>query len=185
MKLVLESDVVLHLSNLLTVPNEDLRLESAWYDRHYSTNYHLLQPMKLNSNIYLANIMFCRCLTNIAAGDHTGTRQVLAAVPNMMPILDGTRDSVALQDQICWAIGNIAGDCDEFRTILLANGCLMVITKFLQARISDIVEIRKSETWGAFDSTAVTAVSPAQTAAWALSNLARGKISSEPFVTSG
>jgi len=107
------------------------------------------------------------CLTNIATGDHTQTAHVLQAVPDLLHLL--ASGDASLQEQACWAIGNIAGDSDEFRAALVANGALAPLLTFLAAS---------------------TAAQPpqstcAQTAAWAVSNLSRGSTSTAAFVTSG
>ena len=81
----------------------------------------------------------------------------------MIQVLLSDRDSVELKDQICWAIGNVAGDSDEFRQVLLANGCLPAVLKQLQQTI--LVALAQVEEG---------VLEKARTAAWALSNLARG-----------
>ena len=134
-----------------------------------------------------------RCLTNIANGDHKQTGSVLCAVPYMIEILSSSatgavaalrRDSVELLEQICWAIGNIAGDCDEYRTILVSNGCLSAVLTFLESSVADIV--RNKDTVPRFGAPVNDRPSTAaQTAAWALSNLSRGKISGQIFIDTG
>ena len=141
-------------------PGEDMRLICL----------HLLFQLTLDCSI-------ChRCLTNIANGDHKQTGSVLCAVPYMIEILSSNsttrRDSTELLEQICWAIGNIAGDCDEYRNVLISNGCLPAVIAFLESSVSD--NTRSSGLCTA-----------AQTAAWALSNLSRGKVLGQIFLETG
>ena len=68
--------------------------------------------------------MFHRCLTNIAAGSFEQTQAVLSAMPRLIQILSSDVEAASIKEQVCWTIGNIAGECDEFRATLLANGCL-------------------------------------------------------------
>jgi hypothetical protein len=153
----------------------------------------------------------CRCLTNIATGDHEETAEVLPAVPHMIDILMQNRDSIALQEQICWAIGNIAGDCDEFRFKLLGNGCLPAVLRFLENSVMQLVTPPSSSSASSSSSSSPSRtqeaaavavaggssssgggggdegalVAAAQTGAWTLSNLARGSVPGSVFVESG
>eukprot|EP01032_Pedospumella_encystans_P011099 gene11099-12932_t len=146
---IIESGLPLFLSSLLASPNEDIRIEAAW------------------------------CLTNIANGDHKQTGSVLCAVPYMIEILSSSatgavaalrRDSAELLEQICWVIGNIAGDCDEYRTILVSNGCLPAVLTFLESSVADIV--RNKDAVPRFGAPVNDRPSTAaQTAAWALSKV--------------
>lgn len=52
-------------------------------------------------------------------------------------------------EQCAWALGNVAGECEELRNILLAQGALLSLARMMQSNKS----------------------STARTAAWALSNL--------------
>lgn len=94
------------------------------------------------------------------------------------------RDSTELLEQICWAIGNVAGDCDEYRNILISNGCLPAVLAFLESSIVDNVRSKSAipRAGAPFDERPSTA---AQTAAWALSNLSRGKIPGKIFMDTG
>lgn len=83
-------------------------------------------------------------------------------------LLEGS--SIALKEQICWAIGNVAGDSDDFRSVLLANGCLKPLIKFL-TEVATAVPTDASN--------------PAQTVAWAISNVARGSTPASLFIESG
>jgi hypothetical protein len=144
-----------------------------------------------------------RCLTNIATGDHLETAAVLCAVPNMVEILNSnsgstagslSRDSVQLQEQLCWALGNIAGDSDEHRSVLIGNGALRAVLSFLEARVSTlqgaIHDLLNAPGHPQDSSAGEHALPPvvctaAHTAAWTLSNLARGKVSAHLFADTG
>ena len=114
------------------------------------------------------------CLTNIATGTQQQTKQVLHAVPILLQIISG--NCVLLSEQACWTIGNVAGDSDEFRTTLIANGSIHALGDFLQ----------KSITAAAADPTNTDLHNTrASTASWALSNLARGSSTARSFIDVG
>eukprot|EP00752_Nemacystus_decipiens_P004524 g4131.t1 len=91
------------------------------------------------------------CLTNIASSYSRHARTILGATPQLISFLSAPNP--ALQEQALWALGNIAGDSAEFREMLHANGALLPILRLLQHPPS---------------------IGIARTAAWAVSNLARG-----------
>ena len=109
------------------------------------------------------------CLTNIASGDHRQTTIVLKAVPVLLQILGGTNPN--LQDQASWTIGNIAGDSDEFRHVLIANGAVKPLVDYALASAAASVSTQHNET-----------CDRARTAAWALSNLTRGATPAAEFM---
>lgn len=128
------------------------------------------------------------CLTNLATGDHDQTNAVLEAVPVLLQVLESS--DISLQEQVCWTIGNIAGDCDEFRIILIANGCVLPITRFMCNCLRFIDKHTEYDSSGRDMSTAVsndlsTMISKLQTTVWAISNLVRGATHAEPFLTAG
>lgn len=59
------------------------------------------------------------------------------------------KSSMPVAEQCAWALGNVAGECEELRNILLAQGALLSLARMMQSNKS----------------------STARTAAWALSNL--------------
>jgi hypothetical protein len=102
-------------------------------------------------------------LSNIASGTHDEAQHVLAAVPYLVGFLTGPEP--ALREQSLWALGNLAGDGPEFRQILHANGVLGPAAHVY---------------------TSTTSSTTATTAAWALSNLAKGRATPAlPFLTAG
>eukprot|EP00249_Psilotum_nudum_P019946 c27487_g1_i5 orf=639-2306(-) len=91
------------------------------------------------------------CLTNIASGDSYQTRAVMPALPFLIAHL-GERSAVHVAEQCAWAIGNVAGEGEDLRETLLAQGALFPLGRLLLSNRS----------------------STARTAAWALSNLIKG-----------
>ncbi|XP_042397990.1 importin subunit alpha-2-like isoform X1 [Zingiber officinale] len=91
------------------------------------------------------------CLTNIAAGDPEETKSLMPALPLLVAHI-GEKSLVAIAEQCAWALGNVAGEGEELRNILLAQGALLPLARLM---MSD-----KGST--------------ARTAAWALSNLLKG-----------
>ncbi|XP_008793530.1 importin subunit alpha-2 [Phoenix dactylifera] len=91
------------------------------------------------------------CLTNIAAGEPEETRSLLPALPLLIAHL-GETSSVPVAEQCAWALGNVAGEGDELRNVLLAQGALLPLARLMLSN----------------------KVSTTRTAAWALSNLIKG-----------
>ena len=91
------------------------------------------------------------CLTNVAGGEHDDALLVIDAAPYFITYLTG--NNKPMQEQALWAIGNLAGDCQEFRNRLFQNGALIpMVELFKSSKVPEIVS----------------------TSAWAISNLARG-----------
>ena len=113
----------------------------------------------------------------------------LEAAPELLSCIDG--DEASLSEQACWTLGNIAGDSDELRSILVKNGAVWPIVKLLSQEVggdqwkskyyererahlcqysggSNLSVGKRKPSW------ADLGFLRAQTAAWALSNLARG-----------
>lgn len=91
------------------------------------------------------------CLTNIAAGEPEETKALVPALPLLIAHL-GEKSSMSVAEQCAWALGNVAGEAEDLRDILLAQGALLPLARLM---LSD-----KGST--------------ARTAAWALSNLIKG-----------
>ncbi|KAL9959731.1 hypothetical protein ACROYT_G033083 [Oculina patagonica] len=103
------------------------------------------------------------CITNLATGVHEDTMKVLkASAAYLITYLSG--QNVQLQDQCAWALGNFSGDSQECRDILRAQGIIVPMVNLLKSPISAVV----------------------QSAAFALSNLARGdQIVAEELLQAG
>jgi hypothetical protein len=142
--------------------------------------------------IMMCYFFFLRCLTNIGSGDTDQTREILPAVPLLLQILSGNT-SVLLSEQACWVIGNIAGDSDECRDVLIKNGALKPVAEFLLSTaatsnsnlLNNINSPSHSHSISFSDSQESQSHTPSQTAAWALSNLARGSTSGHLFLSLG
>ncbi|KAG5002954.1 hypothetical protein JHK86_027093 [Glycine max] len=81
------------------------------------------------------------CLTNIAAGNPEETEALLPALPLLIAHLG-----------VCLALGNVAGEGEELRNVLLVQGALLPLARMMLPNRG----------------------STARTAAWALSNLIKG-----------
>ncbi|XP_010245001.1 PREDICTED: importin subunit alpha-9-like [Nelumbo nucifera] len=88
------------------------------------------------------------CLTNIAAGEPEQTKALLPALPLLIAHL-GEKSSMPVAEQCAWALGNVAGEGEELRNILLAQGALPPLARMMLPNKGSTV----------------------RTAAWALSNL--------------
>ncbi|RAL45221.1 hypothetical protein DM860_014631 [Cuscuta australis] len=91
------------------------------------------------------------CLTNIAAGRAEETKALLPALPWLIAHL-GEKSSLTVAEQCAWALGNVAGEGEEFRSTLLSQGALLPLARMMFPNKGSTVT----------------------TAAWALSNLIKG-----------
>ncbi|KAG5408003.1 hypothetical protein IGI04_004322 [Brassica rapa subsp. trilocularis] len=91
------------------------------------------------------------CLTNIAAGKPEETKALLPALPLLVAHL-GEKSSAPVAEQCAWAIGNVAGEGEELRNVLLSQGALPPLARMIFPDKGSTV----------------------RTAAWALSNLIKG-----------
>ncbi|KAH7513003.1 hypothetical protein FEM48_Zijuj12G0150300 [Ziziphus jujuba var. spinosa] len=91
------------------------------------------------------------CLTNIAAGKPEETKALLPALPLLIAHL-GEKSSLPVAEQCAWALGNVAGEGEELRNVLLSQGALPSLARMMLPNKGSTV----------------------RTAAWALSNLIKG-----------
>ncbi|CAA0842905.1 Importin subunit alpha-9 [Striga hermonthica] len=91
------------------------------------------------------------CLTNIAAGKPEETKALLPALPLLIAHI-GEKSSLPIAEQCAWALGNVAGEGDELRSVLLSQGALQPLARMMLPNKGSTV----------------------RTAAWALSNLIKG-----------
>ncbi|KAL6141995.1 hypothetical protein ACLB2K_060279 [Fragaria x ananassa] len=91
------------------------------------------------------------CLTNIAAGKPEETKALLPALPLLIAHL-GEKSSAPVAEQCAWAIGNVAGEGEELRNVLLSQGALPPLARMMLPDKGSTV----------------------RTVAWALSNLIKG-----------
>lgn len=91
------------------------------------------------------------CLTNIAAGKPEETKALLPALPLLIAHM-GEKSSLPVAEQCAWALGNVAGEGEELRDVLLSQGALQPLARMMLPNKGSTV----------------------RTAAWALSNLIKG-----------
>ncbi|XP_059646910.1 importin subunit alpha-9 [Cornus florida] len=91
------------------------------------------------------------CLTNIAAGKPEETKALLPALPLLIAHL-GEKSSLPVAEQCAWALGNVAGEGEELRSVLLSQGALIPLARMMLPNKGSTV----------------------RTAAWVLSNLIKG-----------
>ncbi|XP_028775194.1 importin subunit alpha-9 isoform X2 [Neltuma alba] len=70
------------------------------------------------------------CLTNVAAGNPEETRALLPALPLLIAHL-GEKSSLPVAEQCAWALGNVAGEGEELRNVLLAQGALLPLARMM------------------------------------------------------
>ncbi|KAM7255176.1 hypothetical protein ACFE04_020417 [Oxalis oulophora] len=114
------------------------------------------------------------CLTNVAAGKPEETKALLPALPLLVAHLGGTnlntyecsllmnnllaiahvaeKSYLPVAEQCAWALGNVAGEGEELRNVLLSQGALPPLARMMLPDKGSTV----------------------RTAAWALSNLIKG-----------
>mmetsp|Transcript_36393 Transcript_36393/g.53314 ORF Transcript_36393/g.53314 Transcript_36393/m.53314 type:complete len:524 (-) Transcript_36393:179-1750(-) len=91
-------------------------------------------------------------LTNIASTEHTAVVVEHGAVPGLVALLTHAKGD--LREQSAWCLGNIAGDCTEFRDLILQAGGLNPL----------LMNIAQPES-----------LTLLRNVTWALSNFCRGK----------
>ncbi|KAI3523004.1 hypothetical protein L1887_01057 [Cichorium endivia] len=91
------------------------------------------------------------CLTNIAAGKPEETKALVPTLPLLIAHL-GDKSSLSVAEQCAWALGNVAGESEELRDLLLSQGALLPLSRMMSHDKGKTV----------------------RTAAWALSNLIKG-----------
>lgn len=102
------------------------------------------------------------CLTNISAGtDDHANAVIKCAGPYLITYLSSGNHS--LQDQCAWAVGNLAGGSASCRQMLRVQGALSPLVDLLHCPASNVV----------------------QSAAFALSNLAKDEATQKELVTAG
>lgn len=91
------------------------------------------------------------CLTNIAAGKPEETKALLPTLPLLIAHL-GEKGSSCVAEQCAWALGNVAGEGEDLRDLLLSQGALPPLARMMLPDKGSTV----------------------RTAAWTLSNLIKG-----------
>ncbi|KAK9820933.1 hypothetical protein WJX74_009669 [Apatococcus lobatus] len=98
-------------------------------------------------------------LTNVAAGEHGTAAAAVPAGPSLVAHL-GAGLGLGVAQQCAWALGNLAGDCQEWSDKIEANGAILPLVRLLLGPLQH-------------EHGALT-LAAAQTAAWALSNILHG-----------
>lgn len=109
------------------------------------------------------------CLTGLAYGDKSEDGRILSILPTIISILQLNTESNVLKIQLCWVIGNLAGDYDSYRKTILETGIFgFLVDFFFQFSV-------KEE--GVNDTKGGHIIS------WVLSNLTRGSIPADYFLS--
>lgn len=85
------------------------------------------------------------CLTNIASGTHEHAKYIvdLDIMHIFLQFIESPNHKI--REQAIWVIGNIAGDCNEFRDYALEKGSMEKILQLLQ--VEDKINVIKVATW--------------------------------------
>lgn len=172
---------------------------------HIASVYH--------SNLFISNFLIVsitvyfnlRCLSNITTGNYAQTGAVVPAINGLLDILRGHRTqewqrSRALQEIACECIGNIAGEGEEYREILIKYDAVQVLTNYLLHSLSycsnnqqlcnnQQLNMQSNPTnisiFSIESQSLSSHINRANTAVWAMSNIARGDTDGAPFFISG
>ena len=92
-------------------------------------------------------------------------------------------------EEVCWAIGNIAGDSDDYRSVLLQSGTLLPMANFMLHSLECLNRAKETAAAISMENMSSPDIelyqSRAQTAVWAISNMARGAAAGTAFLESG
>ncbi|XP_046840163.1 importin subunit alpha-9-like isoform X2 [Xenia sp. Carnegie-2017] len=78
------------------------------------------------------------CLTNLAASTHKHAVQI-AKICGAYLITYLQSSNVILQDLCAWTVGNLAGDCEECRCIMIDQGAVHSLVKLLKSTFHNVV----------------------------------------------
>lgn len=98
-----------------------------------------------------------------------------------LPVNNDVHLTSSLQEDSCWAIGNIAGDSEECRSALLNFGALQPVVDFSLY----CIHAYRASAAIVNTSAADACLSRANTAVWTISNIARGSSPGDIFIISG
>jgi len=87
---------------------------------------YLVEMMRQEEHPYL-QIEGAWCITNMATGSHLQVLRLVekGVVPVYIQLL--TKDSLLLVEQAVWGIGNISGDCPEYRDLFVQNNAIRIL----------------------------------------------------------
>ena len=90
------------------------------------------------------------CLTNIATGTNLQVSSLVekGIIPLYVNCLN--ENNLNLLDQIIWGVGNIAGDCIEFRDMLLNHNAMShMVNTYRKVKLSGDFKLLRSLIWAA------------------------------------
>ncbi|MFS7964213.1 putative armadillo-like helical protein [Helianthus anomalus] len=88
------------------------------------------------------------CLTNIAARTPEQTKSLLPTLPLLIAHLGDVskrkrhiikKSSLSVSEQCAWALGNVTGESDELRDLLISQGALIPLAKMMRPDNSSTV----------------------------------------------
>lgn len=130
----------------------------------------------LQSEIASVQFQAAKCITCIASGDHDQTSQVFAVVPSILILLRSTNSTADIKTQLCWALGNIAVDCNSCKGQLVALRCpqemitlLLEYITYLRTMCEVGVELAAPSEYSSLTNMIANLL-------WSLTNMVRGHI---------
>ena len=146
-----------------------------------------LQPPKGDAISQETTLEAAWAITNLAVGEPPVVAALLPAAPLLIAHVDGGSsdgsngsgniNTLSVAEQCAWALGNIAGEDLEYRSLLVANGAVPPLTRLLITGVDVSVSASSSKENGGGGGGEADAswllVSAGATAAWALANLLR------------
>lgn len=111
-------------------------------------------------------------ITNLAVGDTDIVKAVVPLAPILIAHIGG-ESGLSIAEQCAWALGNIAGEDAEYRSILIANGALQALAKMFIKCCKAVKQRVEEESPSQKLGLESTSVSAAATALWALTNIVR------------
>jgi hypothetical protein len=141
-----------------------------------------LQPPQMDATALETTFQASWALTNLAVGH---PESILPTAPILISYLS-TQDhhGWVMAEQSAWAIGNIAEEDLEYRSILIANGALQPLVRlfaktvkknFGSSGVRKMVRKERRNVSLGVKAVDTDALSAGETAAWALSNLIKGQ----------
>lgn len=124
-----------------------------------------LQPPQMDSVALETTFQAAWALTNLAVGDSEVVQALMPAAPILIAYVGGD-NGLTMAEQCAWAIGNIAEEDVEYRSILISNGAVLPLINLLVKACKAIQSNKGADS---------QALSAGETAAWALANLFKGE----------
>lgn len=109
-----------------------LNVENELYTSNLNNNQTNQNNTQIKNQIKNILIEAAWSLTNICTGTHEQTKQVIDNGACLFLINMLKYDDSDIIDQAVWCLGNIAGDCEKFRDILIAHDILLLLVSNLK-----------------------------------------------------